>query len=98
MNIENLFEIEQKYDSGRTKQILSTLYDEEKIDFNTELTSSQVNLFTEMEAITGEDPKWTWVRDFIKIYERKVISLDRKGRREIIGLSNHEHDNDSIRK
>jgi hypothetical protein len=98
MKIEDLFEIEQKQDSGRTKQILSNLYDEDKLDFNTELTSSNISLFTEMDLIAGDDPKWIWVHDFIHIYERKVISLDRKGRREVIGLSNHEHDNYDSRK
>ena len=104
MTYENLFEKEEKHDSGRTKQILDSLYDEDKLDFNTELTSSQIFLFSELEILVKDDKeyegdkKWDWVNDFIKTYERKVVSRDRKGRKEIIGLRNHEHDNDNSRK
>ena len=98
MTYEDFFEKEEKHDSGRTKQILDNLYDEDKLDFNTELTPIEVCCFTELESIAGDDPKWQWVKDEIKTYERKMISLDRKGRKEIISLRNHEHDNDNSRK
>jgi hypothetical protein len=74
MKIEDLFEIEQKQDSGRTKQILSNLYDEDKLDFNTELTSSNISLFTEMDLIAGDDPKWTGSTTSF-IYTREKLSL-----------------------
>ena len=96
MKLEELFKEVDVDDKEELTEILNRLYDLENLDFNTELTSSQVMLFTELETITQNDKKWGWVHDFIKTYERKVISLDRKGRGEIIRLRKND-DNNHIR-
>ena len=96
MKLEELFKEVDVDDKEELTEILNRLYDLENLDFNTELTSSQVMLFTELETITQNDKKWGWVLDFIKIYEKKVISLDRKGRGEIIRLRKND-DNNHIR-
>jgi hypothetical protein len=87
MKLEELFStLDEDEENEELKEILSHLYDEEKIDFNTELTASQVWAFTEMETISKNKEKWDWVQDFIHTYERKVISKNREGRKEITGL------------
>jgi len=96
MKLEELFKEVDVDDKEELTEILNRLYDLENLDFNTELTSSQVMLFTELETITQNDKKWGWVHDFIKTYERKVISLDRKGRGEIIRLRKND-DNHNLR-
>jgi len=96
MKLEELFKEVDVDDKEELTEILNRLYDLENLDFNTELTSSQVMLFTELETITQNDKKWGWVHDFMKTYERKVISLDRKGRGEIIRLRKND-DNHNLR-
>jgi len=96
MKLEELFKEVESEEHEELKEILTRLYDPENLDFNTELTSSQVFLFTELETLAKNTDKWSWVLDFIKIYEKKVISLDRKGRGEIIRLRKND-DNHNLR-
>ena len=96
MKLEELFKEVDVDDKEELTEILNRLYDPENLDYNTELTSSQVLLFTELETLAKNTDKWSWVLDFIKIYEKKVISLDRKGRGEIIRLRKND-DNNHIR-
>ena len=97
MKLEELFKEVDGDEEKELKELLGRLYDEDKLDFNTELTSSQVWIFTELESLTISDmKKWAWVHDFIHTYEKKVISLDRKGRGEIIRLRKND-DNNNIR-
>jgi hypothetical protein len=96
MKLEELFKEVDGDEEKELKELLGRLYDEDKLDFNTELTSSQVWLFTELETLTSKRDKWSWVDNFIQTYERKVISLDRKGRGEIIRLRKND-DNHDIR-
>ena len=94
MKLEELFnEVESDQEHEELKEILDRLYDLESLDFNTELTSSQIWLFTELETLARNSKEWDWVNDFIRTYERKVISLNRKGRGEIIRLKNDNNSN-----
>ena len=48
MKLEELFKEVESEEHEELKEILTRLYDPENLDFNTELTSSQVFLFTEL--------------------------------------------------
>jgi hypothetical protein len=92
MNLNEFFDkIDKDNEQEELKEILSNLYDEDKIDFNTELNATQIWCFAEIESVTRDKEKWNGIRDFIHRYEKKMVSKERSGRKEITGLRKNEY-------
>lgn len=68
------------------EKIIENLYDTDKIDFNTELSPSQILIFSELEVLTEGDDDFAWVMEWIKKYEKKSVSKYRLGRGEMVKL------------
>lgn len=82
----NKQEIKNKNESDNFyKNVLDTLYNvNENVETKTEYKGVEENFMGAKMEFLGRFTRFPFMRQFINIFERKRISLDRKGREEII--------------